>query len=353
MRRQRESRATILGFACLASALALPAAPLHAAKRPKPKVELKIATVAPEGTTWMKVMRQIDNEVREATGNFVGFKVYPNSSQGDEGVVLRKIRAGQLHGGGLTGRGLGMIARETRVVELPFLFDNYEQIDAAYERVGERLAQLLHDGGYTLLGWAEVGFVYLFSKQPIATQSDLSSAKMWLWEGDPLAEAFYRQAQVAPVPLAVTDVMTSLQTRLIDAVYSSPYACLGLQWFTRVQYFTDVPITFASGAVVVSNKAFARIPEEHRETVLRICRQRFRELVEKTRVQNTESLDEIVANGVERVEVSDADLQRFRDIGRRVWEDQTGALYTQELLDLVLGAAENPGGGNTVGGGSR
>ena len=82
-----------------------------------------------------------------------------------------------------------------------------------------------------------VGFVYLFSKQPIAGGEALKKAKMWLWEGDALAEAFYKEAGVVPVPLAVTDVMTSLQTNLIDAVYCSPLACLALQWFTRVQYF--------------------------------------------------------------------------------------------------------------------
>ncbi|MFQ5601098.1 MAG: TRAP transporter substrate-binding protein DctP [Candidatus Krumholzibacteriia bacterium] len=308
---------------------------LHAAK---PKHQLKLATVAPEGSTWMKVMREIDAEVRRTTDNAVGFKVYPGGVQGDERVVLRKTRAGQLHGGGLTGLGLGLIATEVRVVELPFLFDSYEQIDLAYERIGERLESYLEDAGYTLLGWAEVGFVYLFSKQPIAAQADLRSAKMWLWEGDPLAAAFYRSADVVPVPLAVTDVMTSLQTRLIDAVYSSPLACLALQWFTRVSYFTDVPLTFGSGAVVVSNESFERIPEEHRETVLRICRERFRKLVERTRAQNEEALLEIEKQGVRRVSVPPQELERFRAVGVRVWKEQAGELYPQELLDEVLAA---------------
>lgn len=307
----------------------------------KPDVQLKMATVAPEGSSWMKMMRQIDAEVREATGNAVGFKVYPGGVQGDETVVLRKVRSGQLHGGGLSGLGLGLIAPEARVMEIPFLFKSHAEIDAAYARVGESLERRLEAGGYKLLGWAEIGFVYLFSKQPIATQADLKSAKMWLWEGDPLAESFYREAGVVPVPLAVTDVMTSLQTRLIDAVYSSPLAALALQWFTRVSYYTDVPITFASGAVVVSKQAFEKIPAAHRDTVLKICRTRFRELVEKTRLQNAESLVEIGNSGVERVAVSQAEVQRFRTIGKRVWEDQVGKLYSRDLLDQVVGAAHS------------
>ncbi len=301
----------------------------------KAEVELKIATVAPEGSSWMKTMRDIDAEVRKATGDAVGFKVYPGGVQGDEIVVLRKIRSGQLHGGGFTGLGLGQIAPATRVMEVPFLFDNYAQIDKAYECVGSSLEKHLQEGGFTLLGWAEVGFVYLFSKDPIATQADLKKAKMWLWEGDPLAESFYRHMGVVPVPLPVTDVMTSLQTRLIDAVYASPYACVALQWFTRVGSFTDVPITFASGAVVVSSEAFNRIPAAQREPVLRICRTRFRQLVEKSRTQNDEGLVEIEKSGVKRVAVTAAELQRFREVGKAVWEEQKGKLYPPALLDAV------------------
>jgi TRAP-type C4-dicarboxylate transport system substrate-binding protein len=296
---------------------------------------LKIATVAPEGSTWMKVMRQIDEEVRAATGDAVRFKIYAGGVQGDEQVVLRKTRTGQLHGGGLTGLGLGLIAPELRVIEVPFLVENDEEVDRVYEAVGPEFEAALQKNGFTLLGWAEVGFVYLFSKQPLASQESLKEAKMWLWEGDELAESFYRAAGVVPVPLAVTDVMTSLQTNLIDAVYCSPLACLALQWFTRVQYYTDVPLTFASGAVVVTNKAFQKIAPEHQEIVHTICRKRFRELVEKTRQQNRESLQEIEKSGVERVSVSPQELQRLHQVGLEVQAEQAGSLYPQDLLDRI------------------
>lgn len=318
--------------------VALLAAPSSAAK--KPKHQLKLATVAPEGSSWMKVMRQIDTEIRQATAGQVGFKIYPGGVQGDESVVLRKTRSGQLHGGGFTGLGLGMIAPEVRIIELPFLVDNDQEVDQVYAQVGDTFEAALADNGFTLLGWAEVGFVYLFSKEPIAGQADLKKAKMWLWEGDELAESFYSSAGVVPVALAVTDVMTSLQTNLIDAVYCSPLACLALQWFTRVQYFTDVPLTFASGAVVVTNKSFQKIPAEHQATVKRICKERFRGLVEKSRQQNRESLLEIEKAGVERISVSDKELQAFRQVGLQVQEEQVGSLYSKELLEQVLTALQ-------------
>jgi len=328
---------TTLGLACCLAMLLL--APR--AEATKAKTELKIATVAPEGSTWMKVMRQIDAEIREATGNDVGFKIYPGGVQGDEKVVLRKTRTGQLHGGGLTGLGLGLIAPELRAIEIPFLVHDNAEVDRVYEGVGATFEASLHNNGFTLLGWAEVGFVYLFSKEPIASGEALKKAKMWLWEGDALAEAFYQEAGVVPVPLAVTDVMTSLQTNLIDAVYCSPLACLALQWFTRVHYFTDLPLTFASGAVVVTNKSFEKIPERHRATVLRICRERFRELVEQSRQKNDESLEVIEQSGVQRVSVTEAELKAFQEVGLRVQKQQVGSLYSQELLDEILATLQN------------
>jgi TRAP-type C4-dicarboxylate transport system substrate-binding protein len=120
-----------------------------------------------------------------------------------------------------------------------------------------------------------------------------------------------------------------------DAVYASPLACLALQWFTRVHHFTDVPITFASGAVVVDKAAFERIPAQHRDSVQRICRTRFRELVLATRKQNDEALVEIAKNGVGRVAVSAEELRSFQSVGKSVWQEQKGKLYTAELLDLV------------------
>ena len=331
----------------MAGAVLLCGSATGAAGAAKAEYELKLATVAPEGSTWMKTMREIDTAVRSATAGAVGFKVYPGGVQGDEMVVLRKVRSGQLHGGGLTGLGLGAIAPATRVMELPFLFESYADIDKAYDCVGADLEKRLQDGGFTLLGWAEVGFVYLFTKDPIATQNDLKKAKMWLWEGVPLAESFYRQAGIVPVPLAVTDVMTSLQTRLIDAVYSSPLACLALQWFTRIGHCTDLPITFASGAVVVSNDAWRRIPEAHRTTVLAICRQHFRVLVERSRTQNAEALEEIEKSGVKRVTVAPAEVQRFRAIGQAVWQEQQGKLYPAELLEAVRRRDCAPGAAGT------
>ena len=70
---------------------------------------LKIATLAPDGSGWVNTLRDIDNEVRERTENKVRLKIYPGGVQGNEDVMIRKIRVGQLHGGGFGGTGTSAI----------------------------------------------------------------------------------------------------------------------------------------------------------------------------------------------------------------------------------------------------
>jgi len=304
----------------------------------QPQKLIKIATIAPEGTTWMKLMHELDDRVRADTGNRVGFRFYAGGSQGGDLDVLRKIRTGQIQGAGLTGVGLGEIEPSLRILELPFMFRTVEEVERAHEVLDPIFAQRLEERGFTILGWAEVGFVYLFSQTPVRSVDDLKSMKMWLWEGDPLAQALLQAFGVSPVPLNVTDVLTSLQTGIIDTIYSTPYGCLSLQWFTRLKCMTDVPLTHSMGAVVVSKSAFDQLPPDDQATVHRIAADIFGRLQGATRRENEESADVMVERNVARVAVTPEAIEGFEVIGRRVWEDQVGKLYDRALLDQLLTA---------------
>jgi TRAP-type C4-dicarboxylate transport system substrate-binding protein len=315
--------------------LALAALPGSVAHAANPGVVLKIATLAPEGSTWMQLMHELDDRTRVATGGRVGFKFYAGGVQGDERIVLRKMRAGQLAGGGLTGNGLGAIAPSLRVLEAPFLFESEDEIDAVYAAMNPEFEKALNDGGHHLIGWAEIGFVHLFTKRPVHTLADLKSTKMWLWEGDPLAEAFFREAGVTPVPLAITDVYTSLQTGLIDGVYSSPYACVVLQWHTQAKAMSEAPITHAIGAVVVTNEAWAKVPEDAKAQIQPIAADVFGRLKKSSREQNRAAVDDIRKAGLQVVTMAPADIGVFREIGARAAAREEGTLYSADLLSRV------------------
>jgi TRAP-type C4-dicarboxylate transport system substrate-binding protein len=306
----------------------------------KPETLIKFATLAPDGSTWMNVMHDFDDELRAATENRVGFKFYPGGVQGDEKDVLRKIRNGQLHAGGFTGFGLGAIAPEFRAMELPFMFRNVEEVDYVRDKMDAYFVDLYNEKGYQLLGWADVGFVYIFSNTPITSPQELQQAKVWTWSGDPLAAIFFKAFDVSPIPLALPDVLTSLQMGVVNAVYAPALACVALQWFTRVKYMTDVPITYGFGAMLMSNEMAARIGPQDFVTLRTLARKYGRVLIEKTRLQNVEAIEEIRKEGVTILDVDEKMTEVFFHTGRGAWKDGIGELYPAELLDRVSAEAD-------------
>ena len=174
------------------------------------------------------------------------------------------MRSGQIHGGGLTGVGLGEIEPSLRIMELPFMFRNQDEVSKAHELLDPVFEEKMSKRGFEILGWAELGFVYVYSQKSISSVEDLRRMKMWLWEGDPLAKALLDGYDVSPVPLNMTDVLTSLQTGIVNAVYSTPYGCLSLQWFSRLKYMMDTPISYAVGAVVLSKKQYDRMNDSQK-----------------------------------------------------------------------------------------
>ena len=324
----------------MAFAIAFAAAGEAFARKPKAETTIKFATLAPEGSTWMKVLRQLDDEVRAQTENRVGFKFYPGGVQGDEMDVLRKVRNGQLHAGGFTGFGLGAVASEFRAIEVPFMFRNLEEVDYVRDRFDEHYKKVFEEKGYLLLGWADVGFIYLYSNQPIQSVEQLRAGKVWTWSGDKLAELFFKAFQVTPIPLALPDVLTSLQMGLVNAVYAPPLACIALQWFTRVKYMTDIPITYGFGAMIVSTKAVKGVSPEDMEILKTLAAKHSRRLIDKTRVKNVEAIEEIRREGVDVLSVTPEVYQQFFTVGKSAWRDGVGTLYPQELLDRVSAAVE-------------
>ena len=301
---------------------------------------IKIATLAPEGSSWMNIMREMAGEVLEKTDGQVKIKIYPGGIQGDERDVIRKMRAGQLHGGGFTGNGLGVILPSVRVLEIPFLFDSYDEIQAVVKGLGDYFEGYFDEEGYVLLGWADVGFIYLFSQQPIGSRDDIGGRKVWLWEGDPLAEAFMDGFGIKPIPLAVTDVLMSLSTKMIDTVYSSPLACVGLQWFTKVKYMLDYPLTNSVGAVIVKKKTYEKIPEELKPIVDEICDRYFEKLAIATREDNAKSRETLKKSGIEFIPAEEGGMAQFHEVSLKTREKLAGSLYPQELQTRVEDALE-------------
>jgi len=299
---------------------------------------IKFATVAPEGTTWMNTMHEFDAAVRKESGGRLGFKIYAGGVQGEDKDVMRRIRLGQIHSAGITGFGIGEISSSLRILDAPFLFRNHAEVDYLHEQFDGEFDKEFERNGFILLGWAEVGFAYVFTNTPVRKPEDMAGTKMWMWEGDQVAEAAFRALGVTPIPLSLIDVLTSLQTGLIDAVYGTPLSSIALQWYTRVKYMTHVPLANVSGAVVIAKKKFDTLPPDLQDILRRNGKTYMEKLTRLSRKENDESIGTLQRNGVEIIEVTDpALLRRYAEIGKKARESLVGVLYSKDLLDRVEG----------------
>jgi TRAP-type transport system periplasmic protein len=293
---------------------------------------IRLATLAPEGSAWMITMHKIDEELRVATNGELGFKFYPNMAMGDEKDVVRKIRLGQLNGAGFTGFGLGEILPEVRILELPYVFDDEAQLDYSVNQLSDYFRQQFASKGFILLGWADVGWIYFLANHPVASPKDLQGLKVWMWEGDPLARAFYAELGKTPVALSVTDVMMALQTGMLDAAYGSPLTTLVLQWFTKVKYISDVPFTYAVGAVLIDKPTFDGLTPQQQAALSEISGKRLRELVIQSRSDNRKAYVQLQKEGLKLALSSVAQRDEMRAIGLKVQDRLAGDLYPKELL---------------------
>jgi len=303
--------------------------------------KIKFASLAPEGSTWMNVMKEYDTAVRQQSNDKIGFKFYAGGIMGDEKNVLRKIRLGQLHSAGFTGVGLGEILSEERIFDSPFLFKNIEEVDYVTSKFYDQFAQAFEKKGYILLGWAEVGFVYLFSNVPIYQKEDMKQVNMWMWESDPVARATFKALEIKAKPLSIIEVMTALQTGMIDAVYTSPLALIGLQWFTKVKYMMKVPIANAAGAVLISKKKFKRLSPDLQKILLENGKKYLEKLKVLGREDNEKSIETLKKNGIKIIEITSEPMLQNLDIaGKKARQRMVGKLFSQELLDEVESALE-------------
>ncbi len=299
-------------------------------------VIIKFATLAPDGSTWMKVMREFVQDVKTATHGQVLFKIYPGGVQGDEKDVLRKIRINQLQGAGFTGVGMGTILPEVRILDTPYLFRNKKEVDYIINKFNDYFADHFEKKGFVLIGWAEVGYVYIFTNRNVKTLDDFKKLKIWMWEGDPVAQVTFKEFGVNPIPLSVTDVLTSLQTGLINTVYTSPLACIVLQWFTHLNYVSDIPLTNSMGAVLISKRTFNKIAPEYRQVVKEKGYRYFRRLTEISRKDNAASLQKMKEQGMKTLHLNTPqNIKEFQEIGDRTRRDLIGKFFDQTLVDNI------------------
>jgi TRAP-type transport system periplasmic protein len=312
------------------------------ASGPEPKVLIKMASIAPKGSSMANAFDDMAKQVRDRTNNEVAFKIYWGGVQGDEKDVIRKIKLGQLQGGGFMGPGLGLIVPEVRVTEVPYMFRNYEEVAYVREKLQPIMDKHFEDKGFKVIGWMNLGFVYTFSKEPLTSLDVARRQKWWNLEGEPIGKAMFEALNISPISLSLSDVATALSTNMINCAPSTPFGAVAFQWYTKFKYMSSHPTSNILGATFITRQVWDKISPADQKILMEVSARSHERIMKVTRDEDTKSVELLKKAGVTVVptDFKNKDQQFVFEVGRKVRENLVGKLYTRDLLEKTLALTE-------------
>ena len=296
----------------------------------------KVATLSPDGSFWMKTMREAGKEVEAATDSRVKFKWYPGGVMGDDKAVLRKMRVGQLQGAALPMGELLSFYPDSQAYGIPFLFNSYEEVDYVRSQLDNSLIAGFAEGGMEVLGIAEGGFGYFLTAEPVRVPADLQQQKVWVPQNDVVSARLAQSIGVTPIPLTLPDVLPGLQTGLVNTVAVSPMGAIVLQWHTRVAHITDIPLMYFCGVISLTGKSFNKLSADDQAVVKAVFGRAFKLIDERNRMDNVRAFAALTNQGVETVVLTDAERDAWLAMqapGEEMMQSE-GQLSTEALARI-------------------
>jgi len=299
-------------------------------------IQIKIATLSPEGSVWMEKMREGAEELARKTDNRVEMKFYPGGVMGDDKAVLRKIRIDQLQGGAFVSGSLAQFYSDNQIYSLPLFFRSFKEIDYVRGYLDKQLIDGFEKGGFIIFGIAEGGFAYVMSTVPIHTVEDMRQQKVWIPDNDSMILEAIKAFDITPIPLSIADVRAGLQTGLINTVTTPPIGALALQWHTQIKYLMDEPFLYIYGVLAVDRKAFKKISPADQQTFREIMGDVFKTLDRRNREDNIKAIETLHKQGIEFIKPSPEALKKWREDASEVPNRlvKAGSL-SQKMVDTL------------------
>lgn len=312
---------------------------LVAASTADAAVRLKLATLAPTGSTYHKSLLALRDEWKKTSGGQVELVVYPDGKLGGEADTVNLMAVNSIQAAMLTAVGLSEIEKAVAGLQsLPMGFHSFAEVDYVGSKLQPLLERRLAEKGFVVLFWSDAGWVRLFAKEPFRTPDDLKRFKLFTWAGHPDQVQIYKSAGFNPVPLETADILPGLQTGLIEAAPLAPVFALAGQVDTRAPYMLELNWAPLVGACVVRQEAWQRIPAHLRPALLQAAAKTGAEIKAKGRQESDEAVRAMQTRGLKVTPVS-AELEaQWRAAAETAYPKIRGAIVPADVFDQALAA---------------
>ena len=297
---------------------------------------IKIATIAPRGSIYHRVLLEIGEAYRKARGGGAKAVVYSDSLQGTEADTVRRMRIGQLDGSMLSVVGLSQIDASVAALQfMPMMFRSWEEVDHVRETLRPELEAKMAAKGFEVLMWGEAGWVQLFTREPISMPDEFRRTRVWAWDGDPAQVDIMKSMDFRPVTLPVTDILPGLETGLIDTVPVAPMWALLGQFDRITRYMVRINWVPVIGATVIRKQRFEALSSDVRDAMLNASRVAAAKLRAHRSVQDEESIRAMQARGL-TVRAATPEIERaWRKVAEIAWPKIRGSMVPAETFDTV------------------
>jgi TRAP-type C4-dicarboxylate transport system substrate-binding protein len=297
---------------------------------------IKMGTLAPEGSTWHDGLLKIRQEWRRISQGQVELRIYAGGVLGDEAEMIRQMHRRGLDGVALSGSGLPRLDRSVDCLNLPMLLNSYEELDYVRDRIAPKIESALEEKNYKVLNWSDAGWVHFFSKEPARSLDDIRGMKLWISAGDPDSEKLFKDYGFRAVPLPATDMLTGLQTGLIEAIQVPPLFALLDRTYQYADNMIDLKWVPLVAATVISSASWNRVPAEYHGEMLQAAREAGVQLRSEVRQAGQDAVAEMKSRGLNVVQLDDASLKTWRQEVVDAYPRLRGTLAPAELIDEVI-----------------
>jgi TRAP-type C4-dicarboxylate transport system substrate-binding protein len=298
---------------------------LAAAVRAQP-IEIKMATLAPKDSPWCDVLVKMGERWKAIGNGNVKLTLYAGGVMGDEPDTVNKLRVKLIQAVALTGAGMGEIEKGVAALQIPMMFDSYDELDYVRDRLAPTLEKRIEANGFVVLNWGDAGWVYFFADKPMPRLADLRNLKMFSWAGSNDELELWKANGFRPVALAATDIQMGLKTGLIDVIPTTPLYALWNQCFTLAKYMTDIKWAPLVGATIVSKAVWDKIPEAQRGPMLQAARDSGQQLRSGIRDMGDKAIG-VMTGGLPGKKMDKLTIIHADDATIADWRKQTEAVY--------------------------